>query len=203
MSVDEIFGSIRHNLARLLSFSGRQTRGQFWPYAIFLFILSAFAGVLLWVPIMVDMFVRIQRYAIEHPEGPPIEPGPYDPNAPLSFPPELMPDFSAMILPMALVNLIFVLLLAAAIVRRLHYRDRSGFWALLPVPFMIFGQLKAPQMTAMFTKGPPSGQMMSLMMLNSLIYWVVLIALIILLVQEGTNGPNRFGEDPLGAGRGN
>lgn len=198
--VDEIFGSIRHNLAHLLSFSGRQTRAQFWPYAIFMFILSAVAGMLVFIPFMVDMFVRIQRYAIEHPEGPPVEPGPT--GAP-TLPPELMPDFSAMMVPMALVNLGFVLLLVAAIVRRLHDCDRAGSWALLPVPFMIFGQLKAPQITAMFTKSQPNEQMLSLLMLNSLFYWIALIALIILLVQEGTNGPNRFGEDPLGAGPGN
>jgi hypothetical protein len=29
-----IGASIRHNLGGLLSFSGRQTAGQFWPYAI-------------------------------------------------------------------------------------------------------------------------------------------------------------------------
>jgi uncharacterized membrane protein YhaH (DUF805 family) len=101
--------------------------------------------------------------------------------------------------PMALVNLVFVLLLAAAVVRRLHDCDRTGLWALLPVPFMALGQLKAPQMTAMFTGGLPDERMMSLMMLNSLFYWIALIALIILLVLEGTNGPNRFGPDPAGA----
>lgn len=71
-----ILASIRHNLADLTRFSGRESRGEFWPYGIFLFLLSMAVGIVVAVFVVADMFVRLQRYIIAHPEGlPPPVPG--------------------------------------------------------------------------------------------------------------------------------
>ena len=191
----DIGNSIRHNLTRLGDFSGRDTREQFWPYAIGLFLLSMAAGVLLFVPVMLDMFDRMGRYFAEHPEGLPKDPGPY-PGA-QALPPELMPDMSVIIVPSAIVNLLFALLLAAAVVRRLHDRDKSAWWALLPIPFMIFGQFQGKQAANMMMAGrEPDPAVMLPAALNSLLYWVAFIALIIILAQDGSVGANRYGPDP-------
>ena len=194
-----IRSSLKHNLVRLVDFRGRDSRAQFWPYAIFLFLLSIVAGMLLWVPVMADMFIRMQRYLIEHPEGFPAETGKY-PGA-VSLPPEVMPDFAPMIAPMAVVNLLFVLLVAAAIVRRLHDRDKAGWWALLPVPFMIFGQVQGPRAAMSMMGGHQADPALMLpAALNSLFYWIAFIALILMLVGEGTPRPNRFGAAPTATG---
>lgn len=189
-------GSIRHNLAGLGRFSGRDRPGQFWPYAVLLFLLSMIAGFAVIVPAMIDMMVRLQRFLIEHPEGLPPPSDPYDPSEP-ALPPELMPDFSGTALPMAAVNLVFVLLLAAAMVRRLHDADRTGWWALMPVPFMAVGAASWERAMAMSTGAPMAADPASLLlMLNSLFYWGSAIALVVMLVQAGTPGPNRFGPPP-------
>ena len=186
--------SIRYNLARIASFSGRESRALFWPYAIFLFVLSMIAGVLAWVPALFDMLGRMERYLAEHPEGLPTQPGPY-PGA-RSLPPELMPDVSATMLPMAIVNGVLVVLLAAAIVRRLHDRDKSGWWAALPLPFMIFGQVEGSKAATMMMGGAqPDPAVMLPAALNSLFYWAAFIALVVLLAQEGDVGPNRYGPE--------
>lgn len=194
----DILASIRYNLARLLLLSGRESRAQFWPYAIFLFILMMAVGMLLWLPVMFDMMVRMQRFMIEHPEGLPTSPGPYPA---MGLPPELMPDLTVIVLPMAVVNLLFVLLLAAAVVRRLHDRDKSGWWALLPVPFMVYGQIRAPEAAAMMLSGamPDSAEFL-LLMLNNLVYWIAVIVLVVMLAQAGTSGPNGYGPEPQDRG---
>ena len=190
----DIFKSIRLNLTRVADFSGRETRAEFWPYAIGLYLLSVAVGILLWIPVMLDMIDRMGRYFAKHPEGLPSDPAPY-PGA-QALPPELMPDVSFMILPMAVVNLLLVLLLAAAVVRRLHDRDKSAWWAALPIPFMIFGEIQGPEAAnTMMTGAQPDPAMMLPIALNSLLYWVAFIALVVILAQEGSVGPNRYGPD--------
>ena len=189
----KIRASIGHNLRHLADFSGRDPPASFWPWAIMLFLLSAAAGMLLIVPVLADMFVRIQRYVLEHPEGLPAPTRGY----PGALPPELMPDMSVIQVPMAAINLLFVALVAAAVVRRLHDRDRAGWWGLLPVPFMVYGGFQGNRAAAMMMgSAPPDPATMLPVALNSLFYWVALIALIVILAQQGTRGPNRFGPEP-------
>lgn len=189
----DILASIRYNFARLLLFSGRETRAQFWPYAIFLFVLEMAVGMLLLVPVMLDMFVRMQRYMIEHPEGLPTQSYP----GAAVLPPGLMPDMSIVTVPMAVLNLLFALLVAAAVVRRLHDRDKSGWWGLMPVPFMAYGQIMGPEAAAMMMSGGmPNSPAMLLVMLNNLLYWIAAIILVVMLAQAGTSGPNGHGPEP-------
>src|SRR5947209_12409581 len=135
-----IFTSIRHNLANLFRFSGRESRALFWPYAIAVFLAAMAAGILLFIPVMTDMMTRIMDYARAHPEGLPRA----APGQPPVLPPELMPDMSMMAVPMLIVNVAMILLLAAAAVRRLHDRDKTGWWAALPLPFHIVAAVIGP-----------------------------------------------------------
>ena len=188
-----IFASIRHNFAGLARFSGRDTRRLFWPYAIFLFLLSTFAGLVFGAFIMADMFVRMERYLIAHPEGLP-PPAPGQPQLPL----ELMPDLSGIKLPSMIMQILLVLLLAAAVARRLHDRDRTALWGLMPLPFMAIGMANMDSAFALASgQGPPTG-FQALLIATSPLYWIALIALVVMLAGEGTKGPNRFGPEPEG-----
>lgn len=188
-----MFRSIGYNLARLGNFSGRESRGLYWPYAISVFVLGMVAGLLLFVPVMMDMMTRIMSYTQAHPEGLP-KPVPGQPPA---LPPELMPDMSGMFVPMAVVNLVTLLLYAAATVRRLHDRDRSGWWAALPLPFQLIGLAIGPRvMAAMMHRPATPSPLTMLSSLASLAYWAAFIVLIVILAGEPTRGPNRFG-DPV------
>jgi uncharacterized membrane protein YhaH (DUF805 family) len=187
-----ILASIRHNLAGLARFSGRDTRGEFWPYAIFLFLLSTAVSIVVAGFIMADMVLRLQRYILAHPEGLP----PPVPGRP-GLPPELMPDLAALTGPMIASNLLLVALLAAAIVRRLHDRDRTGLWGLMPLPFMVVGMINQEATLALAMGRRTASPAEALMFMTAPLFWISLVALIVLLAGEGTGGPNRFGPDPM------
>jgi uncharacterized membrane protein YhaH (DUF805 family) len=190
-----VFASIRYNLARLFEFSGRESRALFWPYAIAVFLAGAVAGIILMVPVLMDMMNRIVAYLQKHPEGLP-QP---QPGQPAALPPELMPDFGVLLMPTAMLGLVSLFLWAAAVVRRLHDCDRSGWWGLLPVPFQLAGALVGPAaMRAMMDLGAAPSALTLLSALNSLAYWVAFIALVVILAGEGMPGSNRFGDAAAG-----
>ena len=62
----------------------------------------------------------------------------------------LVPDFSSLFWPIVLINLVTVLLLAAAVARRLHDRNRTALWGLLPLPSMILGLVAMPTKMPIF-----------------------------------------------------
>ena len=190
-----VVASIGHNLAGLVRFSGRDTRRQFWPYAIFLFLLSTAAFMVLAIFVAADMFGRIEHYVIAHPEGlPPPAPG----QAP-QIPPELLPDLSGIAMPMIAMQILSVLLLAAAVTRRLHDRDRTGLWGLMPLPFMAIGMANLQNAFAFATRPQSLTPLQSTLFAIAPFHWVALIALIVMLAGEGTKGPNRFGPEPAPA----
>lgn len=183
-----IGASIAHNVRGLGRFSGRDTRGQFWPWAIGVFLLSTIATMMAILPILLDMLIGFQQLLHQ-----PIDPAdPYgasiEPDALLL----LMPDFSRLQIPFAAINAVAVLLLAAGVTRRLHDRDKAGWWGLMPVPFLAIGILLMPYSTQI---NPEPGPMPLLATLNSLCSWGALIGLIFLLVGEGSQGANRYGDE--------
>lgn len=189
-----IGASIGHNLRNLGRFSGRDTRVQFWPWAIVVFIGATIATMAVIVPILLEMMIALQQL-IHQPVDPKTGayPPPIEPDAFLN----LMPDFARLQIPFAAINAMAGLLLAAAVVRRLHDRDKSGFWGLIPVPFFIVGALLMPQAVQFGTRVEP-GPLPVIASLNSALTWVAFIGLIVVLVGEGTPGPNRY-DDPEAA----
>jgi uncharacterized membrane protein YhaH (DUF805 family) len=188
--------SLGHNLRRLHDFSGRDARGQFWPWAIFLFILSMIAYIVAFVPVMAQWMTRIQRFVIEHPKDLP-DPGPFKPGV-NPFPAELMPDFHAFFLAGIVINVVGIALIAASVTRRLHDRDRTGAWALAYLPFIAIGNFFGPRAFASFGMvNPPNPMLVTLLALNNLMSFAILILLIVQFASAGTPGPNRFGPDPL------
>jgi uncharacterized membrane protein YhaH (DUF805 family) len=186
-----IFASIRHNLTNLFRFSGRDSRALFWPYAITIFLLSVAAYLLLFVPIVMDMMGRTIAYAQAHPEGFPIA----APGQPPVLPPELMPDFSRLVIPSALVGIAALLLLAAAVVRRLHDTGKSGWWGALPLPFKAVSTVIAVSAAKTMIAYPPKPSPLTMIgSVNGLCSLVATIALIVLLVGEEAPAKRSFGE---------
>lgn len=179
--------SFRHNLASLLRFSGRDPRWLFWPYAIALFILLTVAAYLLMIPMMFD----VMREAFTQAARPPADPAPQ-----IVLPAAAMERWRGMVWPAQLAQLIFALLVAAAVARRLHDRDRTGLWGFLPVPFALLAVVLAPRAFDAFAKPVPDFSSWGVIILNNLALYAALILFIILLAQRGTVGPNRYGEEP-------
>jgi uncharacterized membrane protein YhaH (DUF805 family) len=189
-----IFTSIRHNLANLLRFSGRESRALFWPYAVAVVVLDFVAMLGLMGPAMADSFARMQRFAAAHPGQATVESGPGHYSISVhGHHPELMPDMSFLSTSIGLIGLVNVVLLAAAVTRRLHDRCRRGWWGLLPLPFLGFASVMMPRMFAGFGRGhAPDMALFFAIFFNNLLYLASLLLLVILLVGDAAKGPNRF-----------
>src|SRR3954471_10700633 len=169
-----IFTSIRHNLANLLRFSGRESRALFWPYAIMIVLLDVAAMVLLMGPAMADSMARMQRFAAEHPDQATVESGPGHYSITIhGNHPELMPDMSPLFSGFAVMIVATVALLAAAAARRLHDRDRRGAWGLMPLPFLAFATIMMPRVFASFgSEGAEDIGLFFALFFNNLLYLV-------------------------------
>jgi len=189
--------AIGHNLTRVARFSGRDSRVQFWPYAVALFGLAVAGMTMVFLPVMRDSMMRMQRFAAEHPGQAHIEQGPGHYSITIEgYHPELMPDLSGASYAFAVVVALFVLLVAASVARRLHDRDKSGLWGLLPLPFLAASFALFPVLSRSFSASEPDFGLFGLLFLNNLLYLAVLGYLILLLIGQGTPGPNRFGPEP-------
>lgn len=205
----DIGASIRHNAAGLARFSGRETRAQYWPWTLILLILNVIAAVIAAGPMMSHMMNRFATLFTAASRGDKLPPEAVDAQM-QGMMTTMTDDMRTMIYVGLAINLVFTLLILAATVRRLHDRGWSGWWALLPLPFQALGVALAPRMLEGMTLAPTLAAkradfplpvdpgLMALSTLNSFAYYGALGFLIFLLVTEGTRGPNRFGEDPLG-----
>lgn len=196
--MNELVGAVRHGLRNLASFSGRDPRQQFWFYALFVYALGTVAGMVTMVPLMASAFARMQRFAAEHPELTEVRSGPGHYSIRVKGDhPELMPDMSLFFIVVAAVSVVSVLLLAAAVTRRLHDRGMTGWWGLLPLPFLGTGLILFPRMFSSAMLGAePDMQMFGLLFVNNLVYLGLLGLLIWALCGKSDPGSNRYGPAP-------
>lgn len=189
---------ITRGFSKLTQFSGRDTRGEFWPYAGTVFGMVMILGGMAGAVAMSRIFAELAPYATEEP----VLIAPVAPSDqvfvevvnPPSSPWALMPDLQPFFLLQGATALLTIALLAAAVSRRLHDRGTSGWWGLAPVPFLVFGLVGFQQMFRSFGAGTPDFGLFGLLFLNNIAYLVALVTLIILLAQPGKPGPNRHGE---------
>ena len=186
--MNAFFFSIAYNIRRLFDFRGRETQILFWPYAGFVFgLATVVTTALIMIPVMEMVATMMQQIAVAARQG-----GDAEPTF-MKSPEMLIPDMSGLVLPTVAVNLVMIALLAAAIARRLHDKDRSGFWGLLPLPPMLLGFAIMPRtMAGMYGVAEPD-PLTALAMLNSFLTYGLLILLVVMLVGTGSDGPNRFG----------
>lgn len=184
------------NIAR---FSGRDSRGEFWPYAGVVFALVFISFGIVMSVVMNEMFAGMQAFAAEHPEAATVHssPGSYSISIDAGHPdaPEL--NLGPFFATLASMVLACVGLLATAVSRRLHDSGRRAYWGLMPLPFLLFGLTAFPAMMAQMTaSGEPDLSLFFLLFFNNLLYIVALVSLIVFLALRGTTGPNRFGPEP-------
>jgi uncharacterized membrane protein YhaH (DUF805 family) len=189
---------ILRGFSKLTQFSGRDTRGEFWPYAGAVFAIAMILGGVAGGLIMSQILATIDPSTVQSGLAAPVAPSDQvlvevvGPSVPPAFP---MPDLTPFFLMQAALVVLNVVLLAAAVSRRLHDSNRSGWWGLMPVPFVlggVFGMLHL--MAPMMSGGVPDFGLFGLIFLNNIAYLVTLVTLIILLVQPSAAGANRHGE---------
>lgn len=175
------FINIKRGLANIANFKGRDARKQFWPYIG--------TAVLFY---MVSFGIILAKFGATHREN--AMSGAYLDNSdggPVTTPSSL---FSEIATYNSILCVIIVVLIAAAVVRRLHDTGKPGYWGLLPVPFLAIGIVMMPFLVAR-TEGP--GPSFFLMFINNMIYIAMLVILVIMLAKKGMDGANKYGEDPL------
>lgn len=178
----------------LARFSGRDPRRRFWPYAMLVvgLVFVALGAAMSWI--MASVFERMQRFAVEHPDQARVTslPGSYSIQIQGDHP-ELMPDLTPFFAVLGIGMAAAVVLLAAAVTRRLHDRGRAGYWGLAPLPFLIIAFGLLPRLFAsMSADDQPTGLFLALFC-NNMLYLASLVLLVVLLAKESDPGPNRFG----------
>lgn len=90
------------------------------------------------------------------------------------------------------VNLALLVPTLAVTVRRLHDTERTGWWILAPVgPLVVLAITAGAGIFDDGLENPSTGFWISLFLLI-----VAAIVLFIFMILPGTDGPNRYGEDP-------
>lgn len=195
----------RH-LTGLASFSGRENRQPFWLWILIVYAIQMVVGIVVMVPMVFSMFDRM---------GPMMQGDPhrFDEHPELVM--QMMtPMMSGIMIFSAVMSLVWIALIAAAVVRRLHDGDRSGWWAspvfathivmpllymsMFPRLFEVMGKVK-PGMTPDQVNAAmlPAMQSFAWVWMLGMVGFLMMIVLIIFLCLPGTQGTNRYGEDPL------
>lgn len=151
------------------------------------------ASFVVMMPPMIRMMLRMQQLIAAEQGG---RRGGLSPEAMDALMAQYSADLAGLGLPLAAVNLVCVLLLAAAIARRLHDTDRSAIWGLLPLPFLAIS-VGNTQVGFAYASGQrdltPFEQMT---VITPGLFWAAFILLAVFAGSEGTRGPNRFGPVP-------
>lgn len=197
---------LSRHLTGLFDFKGRENRQSFWLWVLITYAAQYVVGALISIPLMMTSFENMQpifggdpKYFNQHPE---------------MMMQAMEPMFRWGMMVNAVLMLAMVVLLAAAVVRRLHDSDRSGWWAspvfaiqiatpilfatIFPAMFETFAKVR-PNMSQAETNATfaPTMQSFTLLWSVGMLGFLLTIVLIVFLVLPGTVGPNRFGDDPL------
>lgn len=161
-----MLNAIPRNFSKLTDFTGRDRRGQFWPYAILVFLVAFIA---IGVAMNLSMMGLLTGTAD-------------------------MPNIPLMIGGVGGVVLVAVALLAAAVTRRLHDTGKPGYWGVPPIVFLLIGLALFPILmnSVLANPNPPMALFLGLF-LNNILYIVSLIGLVVLLLLDGAKTANRYG----------
>lgn len=190
---------IAHGFKSLTRFSGRDRRKTFWPYAAVVIFVTYALSMVFGFMAMIPMFTQMAEYASAHPEQTTVVAGPgeYSVSIDQGAPDVPVPDMSGFMYVMGAMSLFAVVLLAAAVSRRLHDSGRSGFWGLMPVPFLAAAMILTPSiMQATMAGMDPDMRLAGLLFLNNGLYFLALAVLIVFLCLPTKAGANRHGAEP-------
>lgn len=209
MNSAQFFAQIKRGFASLSHFAGRDRRGQFWPYALAVFVITQSIAIGVGAPMLVAQIFagleRAEQMARDNPQDWIVERSPGnvhyqyvgDDPAVLGA---MMPDLSAFLWVVVALSVVSILLLAAAVVRRLHDRGFSGLWGLVPTGLLLAGLWLSWSVFAIGMADGGGAAMLTpilLLFAVNLAYLVSLLLIIIQLASAGSPDANRFGPPPV------
>jgi uncharacterized membrane protein YhaH (DUF805 family) len=178
------------HFTKLVEFRGREDRASFWPYAAVTFIITMVVGMFIFVPMMANSMHAMQQFAAQHPDQATITSGPGQYS--ISVGGQHPEFFSAgsMALYLAVTFGLAIVLYAAAVTRRLHDRGKSGFWGLMPLPFIIYSSIMMPNVLG--SADEPNLMVFFSIFISNMLYIVTLVWLIVWLAGSSQPEPNRY-----------
>ena len=162
--------NFKMHIGALTRFSGRETRAMFWPWV----------GIVMVLNLLITLATGSFSITIQ------------------SDNPESMSEISSFFAIIWIGALIAIVLLAAAVVRRLHDSGRSGLLGILPLPFLGFGFYLMDNLFGRlrFEEEPDMNQF-KLLFANNILYLALLALLAYLLARKSSVGDNSFGPPPV------
>jgi len=184
------------HFTRVFDFKGREDRASFWPYAAVAFVITTLAGMSIFVPMMSRTMHEMQHFAAEHPDQATVINGPGQYSISVRGNHPAFTSERSMALFLGVGFGVAILLYAAAVVRRLHDREKSGYWALMPIPFIVYSSVQIPRAFSSPNIGAqPDMALFFSIFFSNLLYIVTLIWLIVLLV--GPSEPPGTAKTPV------
>jgi uncharacterized membrane protein YhaH (DUF805 family) len=191
--------SVLADLKRLTQFAGREPRREFWPYVGVVYLADIVVGQVVMIPMMSRMMQRVAMLMTDPEFMAKLEANPFQAQGAM---------FSAMADEMQWVSVvsmasgaILLVLLAAAVSRRLHDSGLSAWWGLLPVPLAVVHMALMPSFFSTFGRmfsgsGEPDTGLFTLFFLNNTLGLAALVTLIVLLCRRSAVGANKFSAAP-------
>jgi uncharacterized membrane protein YhaH (DUF805 family) len=196
------FRKLGAGLVGIFNFNGRMALHDFWPYAITVVLILYGVGSVLGIWLQLEI---TQRMGASVWFGDTYDPEMIERQAEQTL--ALMNELFRYFIPYAAISLaLHVIPLAAAVIRRLHDAGRTGWWALMPLPFSVYGIYLMGNVFSRlpdFVTSRPADPVIFAFVLEiftvlgvSLLWLAALITLIILLC--GRQGPksDRYGPPP-------
>lgn len=200
-----MFEAIKHGLGNLLNFTGRDARQAFWYYVLFVWLVTTGISLIVNVPLMLEAGMSGFREGMA--AGRSGDPAAVQAVTEASIARSMMDIASSTMWVKSVSAVLTVLLIGAALVRRLHDSEMSGWWALVPGSMQIANLFIAPimmrrmieTMSRMQTADPMAGMrsMQSSMSGASVLGLVAILIVVALGIRQSTPGPNRYGEAPF------
>jgi uncharacterized membrane protein YhaH (DUF805 family) len=196
-----LFTSLRHATTNLANFRGRDNPALFWPFAGLVIggvMALSMAGAMV---LMAQMLPKMIAFAQAHPERTHVERGLTSvqvtidgPMAPSPFDPALFRQFVDTTLAVnAIILVLVVVLLGAAVTRRLHDSAMPGVIAWIPVALMVAGMAQMRDMMPADGAAPIDLGTFFRAFATNMAYLISLGGLVYLLIRKGTPGENRYG----------
>ncbi len=189
--------AINRGFMNLFRFGGRDSPGQFWPYAAVVFVIGFVVMGFGVAMAMEPLFEQALLAAQQNPDSVHVTQSPTHYSVQIEPGAGFAPDFSNFFLALGAGAALLISLLAAAVTRRLHDRGLSGFIGLVPVVFLVTGLIGMQRLMGALDSPDFNERLFILIFLNNLIYMASLAGLVILLILPGQPRRNAHG-DPAG-----
>lgn len=186
--------AISRGFTSLFRFGGRDSPGQFWPYAAVVFVMGFVVMGFGMATAMEPLFEQAILAAQQNPDSVHVTQSPTHYSVQIEPGAGFAPDFSNFFLTLGAGAALLIGLLAAAVTRRLHDRGLSGFIGLVPVVFLVTGLVGMQRLMAAFDSPDFDERLFFLIFLNNLIYMASLAGLVILLILPGQPRRNAYGD---------